>query len=280
LFSAKPLVVSGRYDAPGRGVLRLRGKQAGRDFVREVPVVLPADQPAHPVLATLWARRKVDALMAQNWTGMQSGNPGPEIQEAITKLGVDFGLMTQFTSFVAVEESIRTTGGRPMRVDVPVEMPTGVSYEGIYGNTQREFARQLNAPVKAYSGAAGLARANSPIAAPAPPRATDEIDRRAKLSSTGARDAEAQSGGFVADNRKIDSALLTSVSGVSSTNVRRTIKVKIWLTDTTPDGLAKLKEAGFIAQSGVVGGFIIGECDAARLSDLAKLSVVRYISKP
>ena len=279
MFSAKPLVVSGRYDSPGRGVLRLRGKQAGRDFIREIPVVLPVDQPAHPVLATLWARRKVDALMAQNWSGMQSGNPGREIQEAITKLGVDFGLMTQFTSFVAVEESIRTEGGRPMRVEVPVEMPAGVSYEGIYGNERREFARQMSAPLSAYSGAVGLARANAPVAPP-PARVTDEIDRRAKLSSAGVRDSEAQSGGFVADNRKIDPILLASVSGVGSTNVPRKIKVKIWLSDTTADGLAKLKEAGFLAQSGVVGGLIIGECDAARLSDLAKLSVVRYISKP
>jgi hypothetical protein len=73
---------------------------------------------------------------------------------------------------------------------------------------------------------------------------------------------------------------LASVSSFPSTNASRKIKVKIWLTDTTRDGLAKLKEAGFIAQSVVAGGFIIGGCDAARLGDLAKLSVVRYISKP
>jgi hypothetical protein len=115
---------------------------------------------------------------------------------------------------------------------------------------------------------------------PPPAKVVDEIDRSAKLSSAGARDSEAQSGGFVADSRKIDPALLANVSGIGSTNVSRRIKVKIWLSDTTPDGLAKLKEARFIAQSGIVGGFIIGECEAARLSDLAKLSVVRYVSKP
>jgi Ca-activated chloride channel family protein len=290
LFSAKPLIISGRYDSPGKGVLRLHGKQAGRDFVREIAVALPADQPAHRVLATLWARRKVDALMAQNWSGVQSGNPVPEIKNAITKLGVDFGLMTQFTSFVAVEQAIRTEGGVPMRVDVPVEMPAGVSYEGIYGNERRELAQQLNAPA-AGSFMAGLARTmkSAPVApprqaiaesAPVSPAHIDEIDRRAKLFSAGTRDAEAQSGGFLADNRKIDPALLASVSGFASMNPSRKIKVKIWLTDTTPNGLAKLKEAGFIAQSVVVGGFIIGGCDAARLGDLAKLSVVRYISKP
>jgi len=293
LFSAKPLIVSGRYDSPGKGVLRLRGKQAGQAFVRDISVDLPADQPTHPVLATLWARRKVDALMAQNWTGMQSGNPGPEIKEAITKLGVDFGLMTQFTSFVAVEESIRTEGGVPRRADVPVEMPVGVSYEGVYGNERKEMAQQMYAPTTG-SFMTGMARTMSRSAAPLPPSSAtttpqsasvspariDENDRRAKLNSAGARDTETQAGGFLAANRKIDPALLSSVSGVAAANASRKIQVKIWLTDASPDVLAKLKEAGFIAQSGVTSGFVIGECDPARLGDLAKLSAVRYISKP
>jgi hypothetical protein len=35
--------------------------------------------------------------------------------------------MTQFTSFVAVEEMIVTDGGQPRRIDVPVEVPEGVN---------------------------------------------------------------------------------------------------------------------------------------------------------
>jgi len=46
--------------------------------------------------------------------------------------------MTQFTSFVAVEETVRTEGGVPRRIDVPVEMPSGVSYEGIFGSERRD----------------------------------------------------------------------------------------------------------------------------------------------
>jgi Ca-activated chloride channel homolog len=41
-------------------------------------------------------------------------------------------LMTQFTSFVAVEEMIVTDGGKPRRIDVPVEVPEGVSREGVF----------------------------------------------------------------------------------------------------------------------------------------------------
>ncbi|HEU4434165.1 MAG TPA: VIT domain-containing protein, partial [Pyrinomonadaceae bacterium] len=41
LFSAKPLIFSGRYAHGGKGSVVLRGKMAGQDFVREIPVELP-----------------------------------------------------------------------------------------------------------------------------------------------------------------------------------------------------------------------------------------------
>jgi len=45
--------------------------------------------------------------------------------------------MTPFTSFVAVEEKVVTEGGAPKRVEVPVEMPEGMSYEGVFGSENR-----------------------------------------------------------------------------------------------------------------------------------------------
>lgn len=131
LFSAKPLILSGRYTGGGQGRLRLKGKMAGRDFTREIPVVLPDDEPRHDVLATLWARKKIDDLMAQDTVGVQQGKMRDDLRETITQLGLDFRLMTQFTSFVAIEDVIITGGGEPRRVDVPVEatdsMSVGVS---------------------------------------------------------------------------------------------------------------------------------------------------------
>jgi hypothetical protein len=42
--------------------------------------------------------------------------------------------MSDYTSFVAVCEEIRTDpDGNPVRVEVPVNMPVGVSYEGVFG---------------------------------------------------------------------------------------------------------------------------------------------------
>jgi hypothetical protein len=125
LFSAKPVVLSGRYTVGGRAVVRLRGKMSGRDFVREIPVELPENNSAHGLLATLWARRRIDNLMGQDMSGLQGGKMRDDLREEITKLGIDYRLMTQFTSFVAVEETISTDGGEPRRVSVPIEVSTG-----------------------------------------------------------------------------------------------------------------------------------------------------------
>jgi Ca-activated chloride channel family protein len=71
--------------------------------------------------------------MDQDYAGAQQGAMKPELKETITNLGLEYRLMTQFTSFVAVEEMIVTDGGQPRRIDVPVEVPEGVNREAVFG---------------------------------------------------------------------------------------------------------------------------------------------------
>ena len=130
LFSAKPVVVTGRYTGPGRATIRLKGKMAGNDFVREIPVELPEAMASHDVLASLWARARVDDLMGQDFQGMHSENMRADLKDTITQLGIEYRLMTQFTSFVAVEEIVVTDDGQPRRIDVPLESPAGVNMAG------------------------------------------------------------------------------------------------------------------------------------------------------
>jgi Ca-activated chloride channel homolog len=136
LFSAKPVVLCGRYEGAGNGIIKLQGKVSGRDFTREIPVSLPESEPRRDVLATLWARTRIDDLMGEDYQGIQSGRPRAEVMEAITSLGLEFGLMTQFTSFVAVEEMIVTDGGQPRKIEVPVDIPEGVSHQGVFGRLE------------------------------------------------------------------------------------------------------------------------------------------------
>ncbi len=133
LFSAKPVIIHGRFTQPGTGVVKLKGRSFGREVVREIAVNFPESETGHDVLATLWARTRIDDLMSQDYAGVQNGNTKPDVKNTITSLGLEYRLLTQFTSFVAVEETVVTDGGQPRRIEVPVELPEGVSREGIFG---------------------------------------------------------------------------------------------------------------------------------------------------
>src|SRR6266705_2023000 len=157
LFSVKPVILTGRYTGSGKGSIRLKGRMSGRDFVREIPVDFSDSQKQHDVLATLWARNRVDDLMSQDFNGAQQGNMRDDVKQAIVQLGLEYRLMTQFTSFVAVEEMIVTDGGQPRRIDVPIEVPEGVSRQGVFGD-EMDAKQVQNLPVngRGYSSFAML----------------------------------------------------------------------------------------------------------------------------
>lgn len=155
LFSVKPVVLTGRYSGDAKGTIHLRGKQAGKAFDRAIKVELQGKQAANGAVAQLWARNRISDLMSQDWSGMQQGNPSQALREQITQLGLDYRLMTQFTSFVAVEEQTVVENGQSRTIQVPVEMPQGVSPEGVFGKDgeqQPQVLAQYSALSRAKAG--------------------------------------------------------------------------------------------------------------------------------
>src|SRR5262249_22690142 len=129
VFAGQPLVVYGRYKKGGRATVEVRGKLAGKPYAQRLEVALPAEEPRNAALATLWARREIDRLTAE---GEVKGADG--VEKAIVDLALEHHLMTRYTSFVAVEERIvAEAGGPPRRVEVPNELPEGVSPDRIFG---------------------------------------------------------------------------------------------------------------------------------------------------
>ncbi len=162
LFSSTPVVIKGQYKQAGKGMVTLRGQSGQGKFERKIEVNFPDDEPKNDVLAPLWARAKVEDLMNQDLAGVQRGQPNPAQKEEILGLGLRFQLLTQFTSFVAVEELHITKGGQARTVAVPVEMPEGVSYEGVFGNRSRSQAA-MNSGMgwKDGKGKSSLSRASA-----------------------------------------------------------------------------------------------------------------------
>jgi Ca-activated chloride channel family protein len=133
LFVGSPLRVHARYAGAARGSLEIRGKIAGREWSERIPLGLPGRESGNPALGSLWARACIGELTRAMWTGER-----PELVEEITQLGLRHRLVTKYTSFVAVEERIVVSDGVSRTVRVPVEVPEGVSWEGVFGGRGEE----------------------------------------------------------------------------------------------------------------------------------------------
>ncbi len=288
LFSAKPLVLTGKYAGSGRGTIRIRGKQAGQILTREINVDFPAVQPQHDVLATLWARTKIDDLM------MQDPNNGErlDLQASITELGLKYRLMTQYTSFVAVEEKIITDGTTPRRVEVPVEMPEGVSYEGVFSSEREVEKRKMSGNIAYAPGIA--AQAVIPRSMPTtadkvarggayyPPPPPKPFPSPAPKTAEAVREKDVvRKEEFKRDLSTImHPQILTAMQGQSVNFVSDgKADIQIWLLDKTEANVQKLKQLGFEVTSDPSGSkLIIGKIAVAKLSKLAELTFIRFVA--
>ncbi len=311
LFSAKPVILSGRFTGSGKGVIRLKGKMSGRDFVREIPVDFSAGQ-SHDVLATVWARTRVDDLMSQDFQGAQRGTMKDDVKQSIIKLGLDYRLMTQFTSFVAVEEMIVTDGGQPRRIDVPIEVPEGVNRSAIFGkdeetpmNGRVAFASPMamsqsvvvvtssseTTKARRAGGGAGGAGSGSGVggATPPPPKSAGnitidglrDVDDR-PLTPEQKKRADLQlrfhpSVLFVIDWLKAPKAGLLTDQAQFVHNGKA--EIQIWFTDKSDEAMAKLKELGFeIVLDPKTAKMVIGRLPIEKLAALAEMKSIRYVA--
>lgn len=123
VFDGRPVVLYGRFEDPGQGTLTLRGRQGGKEWSQEAAVTFPAEEGGNPAISSMWARERIADLSRQ-----QYAKPDDKLKAAITDTALEFRLVTEYTSFVAVEQTKRTDeAGRT--VIVPVELPEGVSGE-------------------------------------------------------------------------------------------------------------------------------------------------------
>ncbi len=161
VFSSGPIILKGRYTKAAEGDVIVRGIFRGKPWSQRIHVNLPAVDKDGGALATIWARQKIEELQSQDWMGAQSGQPNPNIQNEIIQTALQYRLMSEYTSFVAVEERVINVSGKSHKLDVPVEMPEGVSYEGIFGERNEGLQANLSAGATRYSRSRGMVAAKA-----------------------------------------------------------------------------------------------------------------------
>lgn len=302
VFSAAPILLKGRYTRPGAGEITVRGTLRGRPWSQTLRVDFPAARQEGQAIATLWARARIDDLQNQDWLGAQTGNRTAGITEQIVNTALEYRLMSQHTSFVAVEEKVVNVGGRQRTVDVPVEMPEGVAYEGIFGiPSEQEMKRVplgrsmslLAAPHRGTS-AAGGGFGGMAAATPAAPLPTlkagdaisaPKIERNTEAGKKALAQMKPEERRALLAEEKLAPALRAAAAKARRAEAtkadRAPVEVQVWLNELPPDGLARLKALGFSLGATLrPGTLLLGTIAPEKLDALVELSFVRRVEPP
>ncbi len=130
LYAGDSIRVTGRFAQAQRGTITISGKTPGQQAeIRQV--VDLSDAWSRPALRRIWARSAVAEHMHTFITPeplRDGGLSNAGVKAAVTKLGLDYGIATRWTSFVAVSREVYNT--RPSsQADAEVALPkvAGVS---------------------------------------------------------------------------------------------------------------------------------------------------------
>ncbi|MDD2806614.1 MAG: VIT domain-containing protein [Elusimicrobiales bacterium] len=159
LFSGQPVFIHARYKKAGSAAVVLRGKMKGQPWEMPVQVNLPARETANAALGPLWARSRITELSRAMYGRQDAG-----LKEKITGLALEHKLVSEYTSFVAVDQSTAAPGQAPLLVPVESALPEGTRYEGFFGGAGGAAGRAMGSVVAAVRGSFGQAKYASPAA--------------------------------------------------------------------------------------------------------------------
>jgi Ca-activated chloride channel family protein len=165
LFALRPLTMLGKYRGSPGGTIVVKGKTARGDFEQKIKVEDGKASPENAALRLLWARQSILRLADLNL--LVRGKDEKRIKE-ITDLGLKYSLMTQYTSFVAVDK-IKRADGQVVTVKQPLPLPEGVSDLAVGGAMPR--AAPPRSGLRFQASMEKSPRKATPSTAPAKPAA-------------------------------------------------------------------------------------------------------------
>lgn len=128
LFAQRPIVVFGKWYGEPKGTIQLRGINGGGVFLSNKEVTTAHLDKRNAALKYLWARERIASL--GDFTTLR---PGDDRSKDMTSIGLRYNLLTQHTSFVAVDEQVRNPDGELLAVSQPLPLPKGVPSTAVGG---------------------------------------------------------------------------------------------------------------------------------------------------
>ncbi len=131
VLADRPIMVIGKYKGTPTGKIVVTGTSGSGKFTTELDLATASISKEHSALPYLWARTRIQMLDDYNTLGYSADKEA--IKKEVTNLGLQYNLMTAYTSFIAVDERVRTNG-LPTTVTQPLPLPKGVNNNAVGGN--------------------------------------------------------------------------------------------------------------------------------------------------
>ena len=135
LMAERPITVFGKYKGKAKGTLTLSGKTGRKTYKQSFDIAATKPSANNLALRYLWARERIKYLdyMENPNRGRWNSTADSSISKEITRLGLKYGLMTKYTSFIAIDEVVVEKDGKPVTVKQPLPLPEGVSNDAVGG---------------------------------------------------------------------------------------------------------------------------------------------------
>ncbi|MDM0111705.1 VIT domain-containing protein [Variovorax sp. J22R133] len=122
VLGERPVIVFGKWRGEPNGSVVIEGQGAEGPYRRELRIEAGTRQDA-VALRSLWARHRIASLSDQ-----EALDGSKALKQDITDLGLRYSLLTQYTSFIAVDQVVRNAAPQASAsVDQPQPLPKGVS---------------------------------------------------------------------------------------------------------------------------------------------------------
>ena len=122
VLAERPVIIFGKFRGKPGGKINISGMSGKRSVSYTIDIEMAGSDLNNPALRTLWARQRVSILSDYN---QAAGDQA--LRKEITELGLKYNLLTEYTSFVAIDSLVRNKGGKQTTVKQPLPAPQGVS---------------------------------------------------------------------------------------------------------------------------------------------------------
>jgi Ca-activated chloride channel homolog len=111
LFASRPLIITGKYRGEAEGKITVSGMTGAGAYHKEISVDSVKPSRKNKAIRLLWARDKIKYLSyldnpGSSWYGGYTPTD-TSVEKQITDLGLKYNLLTNYTSFVAVDKRVR-----------------------------------------------------------------------------------------------------------------------------------------------------------------------------